>query len=373
MDDEADDDRRNDAGHVADEVEYAASHADGISRGDIADGAPDDSRHALSEKGDGHDGNDRFKGIDVVGRHDRHGTDEAADNRRLAGLGQAGTALQHRIRPVTAQEDAAERAYIGDDGVEAGLEHRHLLGYDQVRRKPGQEEIHSARVGKLPQVYAQELAVLEQVGQLGPGNLRGLRCPIGQAAAFADIGQLGFIHVLAFVGFAVQQIPEQAGDDADDAGYIKYEMPRIVVEYPEQDRRQESQADEFTGCIDGCSHGPFLVGEPAGHDAAVRREGRCFSSADSQADAKESGKAAAEAHGHREQRPQEQGYCIGHMRTEPFQEQTTRNLHEPIGPAKGGKQQAHGRRIEAQVSAHARCGYGHIRTVQIIDCRQKEQ
>lgn len=90
--------------------------------GDVADSTPDDGCHALAEEGDGHDRDDGVEGIEVIGAHNGHRAEEAADDGQLAGLGQRTAVTQHRIRLIAAQEDADEGADIGDDGVNAGFQ-----------------------------------------------------------------------------------------------------------------------------------------------------------------------------------------------------------------------------------------------------------
>src|SRR5690554_2969734 len=57
-DDEADDDRRHDAGKVRAEIEDAARKADELRRRDVRDQRPAEIRHALTEERDRHHGDD---------------------------------------------------------------------------------------------------------------------------------------------------------------------------------------------------------------------------------------------------------------------------------------------------------------------------
>ena len=92
-----------------------------MGRGDIADRAPDNGGHALAEEGDGHNRDDGIEGVEIIGAHNGHRAEKAADDRKLAGFGQGTAMAQHRVRPIPAQEDADEGADIGDDGVNTGF------------------------------------------------------------------------------------------------------------------------------------------------------------------------------------------------------------------------------------------------------------
>lgn len=67
-DDETDDKRRDDAGHVANAVEYAAAQPGHLSRRDVCDHCPADGAQSLAEKRQRHD--EHHSG---VGMHKRRG------------------------------------------------------------------------------------------------------------------------------------------------------------------------------------------------------------------------------------------------------------------------------------------------------------
>lgn len=136
--------------------------------------------------------------------------------------------LEHVVGPPAAQENAAEGADIGDDGVEAGLDHGHLLGYDQIGREPGKEEIHGARIGELSQIDSQKLAVPEEIQNLFTCNAGCLACFFCQAAAIADICQFGFVYIGTILGILIKKIPEEAHDDAEDPCRVKDSLPAMI-------------------------------------------------------------------------------------------------------------------------------------------------
>lgn len=86
MDDKANDNGCHNTGQIASKAENTAGQSERILRSDIANSTPDDSRHALSKERKGHDGNDDIQGIEIVGSHDRHRTNEAAGNRQFTGF-----------------------------------------------------------------------------------------------------------------------------------------------------------------------------------------------------------------------------------------------------------------------------------------------
>ncbi len=341
-----------------------------MGRGDVADGTPDNGCHALAEEGDGHDRDDGVEGIEVIGAHNGHRAEEAADDGQFAGLGEGTAAEQHRIEPLTAQKDADEGSDIGNDGVNPGFQQGQVLGHDQVRRKPGQKEEHRTRIGKLAQVNAQELAVFEELRDLGQGYLLFFRCLTAEAAAFADISQFRFVGAGIGAGVTIEEIPEETGYDTDETGDIEDFPPAIIFQDPEQYRRQEGQADEFTGRINRRRRSPFVRGKPGGDDAAVCRESRCFSGTDGQTDAKEGGKRTTDAHEHSEQGPEEQRRCISDTRAEAFDKPAAGNLHKSVRPGKCREQQPHRGGVEIEFLTHAGRGDGHIRPVQVVDGRE---
>ena len=70
--------------------------------------------------------------------------------------------------------------------------------------------------------------MLEEVGYLGPRNGLFFTLRFYEAAAFTDIVQLSLVGAGIFTGLPIEEIPDNAGQDADDASDVKDFPPAVI-------------------------------------------------------------------------------------------------------------------------------------------------
>src|SRR5579884_3921083 len=125
-----------------------------------------------------------------------------------------------------------------------------MASCDQVRGKPGQEEPECRCYGELPDVDTPELTMLEEFGCLAPGNFRTLLCMFSQSASFANIAEFGFVDLTACFRIAIAPVPDPRPDNSHPTTDGKHHAPAKGRQYPCEYRRQKSQSDKLSGCVD---------------------------------------------------------------------------------------------------------------------------
>ena len=137
------------------------------------------------------------------------------------------------------------------------------------------------------------------------------RIAIHQATAVADVVQLGFGDAFGQTRRLVNLEPDQRPDNANPTGDDEHPMPAQQLLDPDQQRRQERQADKLSGGIKANGGGALMFREPAGHHAVVGGECRRFENPSDRAQANQRHQSGREALEQGRHGPAENGDKVG--------------------------------------------------------------
>ncbi|AEW71454.1 hypothetical protein EcWSU1_00014 [Enterobacter ludwigii] len=340
-----DDQRNRDPPQSTDKVEHAAGQTNQAHRGQRGDQRPGDGGKTVTEERNRHQRHNPDRIVGVVCAHDAGGDQQPADNRRFTRDTQREPFFHQPVRQPAGKQHTKEGRKERYGGHKARLQRGDAFFLGQIVREPGQEEPQRGGHRELPQINPHQLAVENQLpvgfGQRLTRFFFHRRIAIHQAATVADIVQFSFADTFGETRRLIDLEPDQRPDNADPPGHNKDPMPAQQFLDPDQQRRQECQADKLPGGVEPNGRGAFMLREPAGHHAVIGRKRRGFENPGDRTQANQRHQPGGKALEQGRHRPAEDGNEIGQARADAVKEPAAGDLAQRIQPGKRRKDVAH--------------------------------
>ena len=338
--------RRHDARRIAEHVEHPARQARQTLGRHVRHHRPAERGHALAEKGQRHHRDHGRLIIQPDAAEDAGGQHHAQHQRHFARPVQTAAAFKDAIRDHAPDQSPAKAADRGQSGGKPGLRDREAAFFDQIDRKPCDEEIGQHIDAVLPDIDAQHHAIGQQGPDIGP--VEGQRLPAAALqrdlpAALADQVQLGGIDARMPVRPVDHFRKDQRGDHPHHAHHPEHRAPAMRMHHPAHDRRKGHQREILRAVENGRGRATLGAGKPCRHQSRIAGKRRRLGQTDQKAQREKRGDRRNARHNAHQRlrggqhRPDGDGDGVNPLGSETIQQRAARNLRQRIGPCKGRK------------------------------------